>query len=53
MKQAKKGFGSMNREKAAFIQRKGGLAVSKNKKHMARIGKIGGTKTSQDRTFIS
>jgi general stress protein YciG len=37
-----RGFRAMKKSKQVKIARLGGLAVSKNRKHMARIGAIGG-----------
>jgi general stress protein YciG len=37
-----RGFASMNPKKQLKIARKGGLAVSRDKNHMAEIGKRGG-----------
>lgn len=41
-KYPKRGFGSMKRKDVLRIARMGGYAVSKNRKHMAFIGAIGG-----------
>jgi general stress protein YciG len=38
----KKGFASMDKERVREIARKGGLAISQNKKYMSIIGKKGG-----------
>lgn len=38
----KKGFATMPTELVQAIARRGGLAVSSNREHMARIGRIGG-----------
>lgn len=41
---AKRGFAAMNKDLQRQIASKGGRAVSKDKKHMSRIGKIGGSR---------
>lgn len=38
----KRGFAVMSAEQKSEIARKGGLKVSKNRKHMAEIGSLGG-----------
>lgn len=39
---SKKGFASMDPQKAHEIQKKGGESTSKDREHMAEIGKEGG-----------
>jgi uncharacterized protein len=41
-KKQKRGFAAMKPEKQREIARKGGLKLSRNRKHMAEIGRIGG-----------
>lgn len=38
----KKGFALMTPEKQRAVARKGGLTISQNREHMAKIGKKGG-----------
>jgi len=40
--QSKRGFAAMDPAKAKAIQRKGGQAVSRDRAHMAEIGRKGG-----------
>ena len=42
-----RGFAAMSPELQREIARKGGKKVSKNKRHMANIGRIGGTSTGR------
>ena len=44
-----KGFASMDREQQRAIARKGGLAVSQNRQHMAEIGRKGGENSGKSR----
>lgn len=46
---ANRGFASMDREQQRAIARKGGLAVSQNRQHMAEIGKKGGESSGESR----
>ena len=39
---SKKGFASMDKEKAQQARSKGGKSVSKDRAHMAEIGRLGG-----------
>jgi general stress protein YciG len=41
-KTANRGFASMDPEQQRAIARKGGLTVSRNREHMAQIGRKGG-----------
>lgn len=43
----------MSPENAKEVQRKGGLAVSRDRAHMAEIGRKGGTKLSKDRAHMA
>lgn len=42
-KTARRGFKAMSPETQREIASKGGLTVSKNRRHMADIGRVGGT----------
>jgi len=42
VKKSRRGFAAMSPELQHEIARKGGLAVSRNRRHMADIGRIGG-----------
>lgn len=44
-----RGFASMDKELQKAIARKGGLAVSRNREHMANIGRMGGEKSGESR----
>ncbi len=46
---ANRGFASMDREQQRAIARKGGLAVSQNRQHMAEIGRKGGENSGESR----
>lgn len=46
---ANRGFASMDREQQRAIARKGGLAVSQNRQHMAEIGRKGGESSGESR----
>ena len=46
----KRGFQLISKEKRTEIARLGGLAVSKNKEHMSKIGRKGGQ--THDRDFF-
>ncbi len=46
---ANRGFASMDREQQRSIARKGGLAVSQNRQHMAEIGRKGGENSGVSR----
>lgn len=41
-KKARRGFAAMSPEQQREIARKGGLTVSRNRRHMAEIGRVGG-----------
>ncbi|MHC1768572.1 MAG: KGG domain-containing protein [Verrucomicrobiia bacterium] len=41
-KKSRRGFAAMSPEQQREIARKGGLTVSRNRRHMAEIGRIGG-----------
>jgi general stress protein YciG len=41
-KKSRRGFAAMSAEQQREIARKGGLTVSRNRRHMADIGRIGG-----------
>ncbi len=41
-KKSRRGFAAMSSEQQREIARKGGLTVSRNRRHMAEIGRIGG-----------
>lgn len=43
----KRGFAVMSPEQKSEIARMGGLKVSKNRKHMANIGRVGGERSHQ------
>ena len=45
----KRGFASMDPSKQREISRKGGLAVSQNREHMAEIGRKGGEASGANR----
>ena len=47
---ANRGFASMDREQQRAIARKGGLAVSQNRQHMAEIGRKGGESSGESRS---
>lgn len=47
---ANRGFASMDREQQRAIARKGGLAVSQNRQHMAEIGRKGGENSGESRS---
>lgn len=42
IKKQKRGFASMSAEARSEIARLGGIAVSRNRRHMASIGAVGG-----------
>lgn len=46
---ASRGFASMDRELQREIARKGGVAVSQNRQHMAEIGRKGGEHSGVNR----
>ena len=46
---AKRGFAVMSKEKRSAIASLGGKAVSKNRKHMSRIGRAGGIMSCHNR----
>lgn len=50
---SRRGFASMDKEKQRAIARKGGLAVSGDRTHMAEIGRKGGEVVSQDRRHMA
>lgn len=52
-KTSNRGFASMSREQQREIARKGGMAVSRNKAHMAAIGSRGGEAVSKNRGHMS
>ena len=41
-KKSRRGFAAMSSEQQKEIARKGGLTVSRNRRHMAEIGRVGG-----------
>jgi uncharacterized protein len=41
-KKSRRGFAAMSSEQQREIARKGGLTVSRNRRHMAEIGRVGG-----------
>lgn len=45
MTKQRRGFSAMSEEKQKEIARLGGLAVSRNREHMAAIGRKGGVTT--------
>lgn len=47
---ANRGFASMDPEQQRAIARKGGEAVSRNREHMAQIGRKGGESSGQKRS---
>lgn len=47
------GFAAMSKEQQVAIAKKGGKAVSKNKEHMAEIGRKGGINSGSVRSKIS
>jgi uncharacterized protein len=44
-KKSRRGFAAMSPEQQREIARKGGLTVSRNRRHMAEIGRIGGERS--------
>jgi uncharacterized protein len=48
-KKSRRGFAAMSAEQQLEIARKGGLTVSRNRKHMANIGRLGGEHSHRDR----
>lgn len=50
---AARGTAAMSPEVRREVARKGGLAVSRNREHMAAIGQKGGQTVSQDREHMA
>jgi general stress protein YciG len=44
-RKSRRGFAAMSSEQQREIARKGGLTVSRNRKHMAEIGRVGGERS--------
>jgi uncharacterized protein len=49
-KKSRRGFAAMSQEQQREIARKGGLTVSRNRRHMAEIGRIGGERSHGGRS---
>lgn len=49
MEKSSRGFAGMPEEKQREIARRGGIAVSQNREHMAKIGRKGGIKSKRSK----